>query len=450
MRLQIILLLMILLPLKLQAQDRWPGFLGADATPVSASSIPTEWSPTENLEWKVEIPGYGQSSPVIWGDRVFVTSVEGANKESLHVVCYSLRTGNLLWDHIQPSTYPEKNSVYISRAAPTPVVDEAGIYAYFESGDIVSLTHTGKLNWAVSLKERYSAPQNKFGLSASPVQLKDRIIILIDDEGPSYLTAVSKSSGNELWKSSRKSRVSWSSPMLVPFADSIQLICSSEGSLDGFDPQTGKLLWSYEKVGGNNKTTPLPVGEGAFLVGASPGRSGENDQLAKKSNGLFVVQQQDQKWVPRFGWTNSGTVPSWASPVMHRGFAYWVNRVGVVCCLDIRNGQVAYVNRLKQSCWATPLGLGDHIYFFGKDGITTVLKAGDEFEIVAENRLWTDEAPPVNRVPSAEEESEERRRSAAMFSSPIVYGAAVVKDYLVIRTGSQLFCIHPPVLASIN
>ncbi|QDU04457.1 outer membrane biogenesis protein BamB [Gimesia chilikensis] len=450
MRLQIVLTLLLWFCAALPAQDRWPGFLGVGASSISASSIPTEWAPDKNLAWQVAIPGYGQSSPVIWGERVFTTSVEGENKEILHVVCYSLRTGKLLWKHSQSSTFPEKNSVYISRAAPTPVVDADGIYAYFESGDIISLTHTGQRNWSVSLKERFGAPQNKFGLAASPVQLKNRLMILIDDEGPSCLTAISKADGKTLWKTNRKSRISWSSPMLVPFDDSVQVVCSSAGSLEGYDPQNGKLLWSFNKVGGNDKTTPLPVGQGAFLVGASPGRSGENNDLAKKSNGLFLVKQSGEEWITQYGWTNPGPVPSWASPMMYRGYAYWVNRVGVVYCLDINNGQVAYTERLKQSCWATPVGVGDYVYFFSKDGITTVLKSGDTFEVVAENRLWTDEAPPVNRVPSAEEESEDRRRSAALFSRPTVYGVALVKDYLVLRTGSQLFCIQSPLLASLD
>ncbi len=434
--------LLILFTSELHAQDRWPGFLGAEASSIAAESIPTQWSPQENMAWKAGIPGYGQSSPVIWGDRVFVTSVEGANKEKLHVVCYAIESGKVLWDHIQQSTNPEKNSVYISRAAPTPAVDEQGIYAYFESGDVVALSHEGKFKWTASLAERFGAPQNKFGLSASPVQWQDRLIVLIDDEGPSCLTALSKADGSELWKTDRKSRVSWSSPMLVPAGDTSQVVCSSAGSLDGYDPQTGKELWSFDKVGGNNKTSPLPTGNGTFLVGASPGRSGENDQLAKQSNGLFKVGLDGAEWKPEFVWTNSSPVPSWATPVEYRGYAYWVNRAGVVYCLDIKTGEAAYTNRIKQSCWATPVGLGDHIYFFGKDGTTTVLQAGDEFKLVSENELWTEESPPKNNTPTADETSEERRRSAAMFARPVLYGTAIVNKYLILRTGSQLYCIH--------
>ncbi len=443
MRPLLFVLFVLSLPLTLSAQEQWPGFLGAGASPLKAETIPTQWSAEKNVAWKAGIPGYGQSSPVIWGDQVYVTSVAGPNKEQLHVVCYSLMSGKQLWDHIQPSTYPEKNSVYISRAAPTPVLDENGIYAYFESGDIVALSHAGELKWAASLTKRYGAPKNKFGLSASPVQWQDRVIVLIDDEGPSYITAVSKADGSALWKTDRKSRVSWSSPMVVPVGEAQQVVCSSAGSIDGYDPQTGKQLWTYDEVGGNNKTSPIPAGNGEFLIGASPGREGDNNELAKKSNGLFVVKQQGAAWEPQFAWTNASPTPSWGSPMVYQGNAYWVNRVGVVYCLNAKDGESVFTSRIKESCWATPVGIGDRVYFFGKNGVTTVLKAGNEFEVLAENELWTEDNPPVNNVPTAEETSAERRQGVAMFSRPTLYGAAIVNGYLVLRTGSQLYCLQP-------
>ena len=443
MRPLLLILFVLSLPLSLSAQEQWPGFLGAGASPIKAETIPTQWSAEQNVAWKAGIPGYGQSSPVIWGDRVYVTSVAGPKKEQLHIICYSLKSGKQLWDHIQPSTYPEKNSVYISRAAPTPVLDENGIYAYFESGDIVALSHAGELKWAASLSKRYGTPKNKFGLSASPVQWQDRVIVLIDDEGPSYITAVSKADGSELWKTDRKSRVSWSSPMIVPVGDTQQVVCSSAGSIDGYDPKTGKQLWTYDEVGGNNKTSPIPAGNGEFLIGASPGREGDNNELAKKSNGLFMVKQQGDAWEAQFAWTNASPTPSWGTPIVYQGNAYWVNRVGVVYCLNAKDGESVFTSRIKESCWATPVGIGDRIYFFGKNGVTTVLKAGNEFEVLAENELWTEDNPPVNNVPTAEETSAERRRGVAMFSRPTLYGAAIVNGYLVLRTGSQLYCIKP-------
>ncbi|MEZ6065328.1 MAG: PQQ-binding-like beta-propeller repeat protein [Planctomycetaceae bacterium] len=421
----------------------WPSFLGQGAGSVDSKTLPLAWSPTENIAWKASLPGYGQSSPLIWQDHVYVTSVEGESKQQLHLFCLSLRDGQLLWQRTIESSYPEKNSVYISRAAPTPVLDAAGVYVYFESGDVAAFDHSGEPRWRRSLTTNYGPPKNEFGLSASPAQTEDRIVILVDDVEQAYLVALSKATGEVLWKTDRQPRKSWSSPAVVDIAGQPQVVCSSGGSVDGYDVANGKLLWTFAEVGGNTATTPVGVGRDAFLIAASPGRDGENSELAKKSNGLMQVDRStDGAWNAKFAWTNSAPTPSWASPIAHDGRAYWINRVGVVYCLDLKSGDVVFAERIPQSAWATPFAVDDRIYVFGKDGLTTVLAAGAEFKVLAENSLWNEDDPPVNRVPTAAGESEERQRSAAMFSRPTVYGAAIVDGGIVLRTGSQVYCVR--------
>lgn len=431
-----------------RTSDHWPGFLGAGASELHSETIPLQWSPEENLKWKSPIPGYGQSSPVISDGRVFVTSAEGESKQILHVVCTDLTDGKTLWTHSAKSSFPEANSVYISRAAPTPVVDPAGVYAYFESGDVVALTPDGELRWQKSLSTDYAKPTNEFGLSASPVQTDQHMIILIDDPGKAYLVALNKSDGGEAWKADRTARTSWSSPALVQIDGQPQVVCSSAGSVDGYNAATGELAWTVTDVGGNTATTPLDAGNGRFLIAASPGRQGENSELAKKSNGLITVQRSRNEWLTEFVWKTPNATPSWASPVIYQDLAYWVNRVGVVYCLNAATGEEVYTQRIKQSAWATPVGVGNHLYVFGKDGLTTILAAGPEFKVVAENSLWSEVAPPVNNTPTAEETSEERRRGAAMFARPTLYGVAIVDGAIVCRTGSQLFCVGSPAVAA--
>ncbi|APZ90743.1 PQQ-binding-like beta-propeller repeat protein [Fuerstiella marisgermanici] len=424
------------------ASNRWPAFLGAGASDIAADSIPMTWSPTKNIAWNVAIPGYGQSSPVIRNSRVYLTSVEGDSKQKLHVVAYDLATGTQVWDSITESTFPEKNSVYISRAAPTPVVDNQGVYAYFESGDVVAVSHDGKAKWHQSLTKEFAKPTNEFGLSASPAQTADHVIMLIDDPATSYVVALNKTDGSTAWKTDRTARTSWSSPSIVTIDGVPQVVCSSAGSVDGYDAATGEQLWTFTEVGGNTATTPIDLGEGRFFIAASPGRRGENSELAKKSNGLMTVRRNGDEWKAEFAWKTPDATPSWASPMMHKGFAYWVNRVGAVYCLHAETGEPAYTQRIKQSAWATPVGIGDHVYIFGKEGLTSVLNAGSEFEVVQQNALWSDDSPPINNVPTAEETSEERRRGVAMFSKPTLYGVAVVNGSIVLRTGSSLFCVR--------
>ena len=437
----------------------WPGFLGVSGSTVDPASIPTKWAPGKNIAWSQSIVGHGQSSPVIYGEHVFVTTCNGPNKEDLHVICLKLSDGSIVWNKSRKTSNPERNSLYISRAAPTPVVDAKHIIAYFESGDIYAYTHSGELAWKLSLSDKYAKPMNVFGLSASPVQTEDRIIILIDDDksragtGPggaprtgepmSYLVAIKKASGKVLWKTDRTNRTSWSSPALVPIGGEPVVVCSSAGTVDGYSPQDGKLLFSFDKVGGNTATTPIPFGDGEFLIAASPGRGegGERAEMAKRSNGLMQVTKTGNDYQAKFVWTNSKASPSFGSPIIHKGHAYWLNRAGAVTCFDAKTGKLVYEKRLE-AAWATPIGIGDRIYFFAqKKGITSVIAAGPEFQVLAKNKLW-DEEPADNSLKTAAAETGQRAAAAARYGGQTTYGAAVVSGSLVIRTGNMLYCVR--------
>lgn len=430
--------------LVLAADDpaRWPGFLGANATPPVVEAIPQDWAPDKNVAWKADLPGHGQSSPVVWGDKVFVTSIEGDMKEKCHVIALALADGKTLWTHTFESSDPVKNSTFVSRAAPTPVTDGQAVYAFFESGDVVALSLEGKVLWTRSLSKDYGKFKNKFGLSASPVQTKDSIIILVDDEGPSYLVSLRKTDGSVIWKTDRTSRVSWSSPALVTQGDDQQVVCSSAGSVDGYNPTTGEKLWSYDDVDGNTAATPLGFASGQFLVGASAGRDGGTAEGAKRSNFAMAIETADGKSVPKILWKSEQATTSFGSPVVYAGHAYWVNRSGVVYCIDAATGEPRYTQRTKQSVWATPVGIGERLYLFGKDGLTTVIATGPKYSVLAENQLWNPDDFKPDPAKAAAEDTEEKRRSAAMFAAPIQYGVAIVNGSLLIRTGERLYCIR--------
>ena len=426
------------------AVANWPSFLGVGANEVDPESIPVEWSPEKNVAWKAEIPGHGQSSPVVRGDQVFVTSVEGPNKETLHVVCYALSDGRQLWDAKIASTAPQPNSLYISRAAPTPVIDDQRIYAYFESGDVVALDFDGKQVWTKSLATEYGEPKNEFGLAASPLLIEGAVAILVDDEGPSYLVALDRGTGEIKWKTDRTSRASWSSPMLVPAGGESHIVVSSSGSVDGYDPKTGELLWSVAgTIGGNSSSSPKAVGPGRFLVGASQGREAENAEGARQTNGLVQIAKASDGWQANFLWRTEDAQVNFASPMVHNGYAYWISRVGAIYCFDAETGEQQYVERMGESSWATPLGIGDRVYFFGKSGLTTVVKAGSEFEKLAENRLWPEDAPPKDDSLAGTEETDPQRQAGArMFAGATQYGVAAVDGSLLVRTGTMLYCVR--------
>lgn len=423
----------------------WPTFLGAGAirpeASASTSQLPLTWSPEQGILWTCEIEGHGQSSPVAWGELLFVTSIEGPNKERCIVTCVSLKDGKPLWRQTVDTSFPVKNSLYVSRAAPTPVVDAERVVCLFESGDCVAYSHAGELLWQRELQRSHGPFIAEFGLGASPCQTDQHVFVLLEHDGPSHLLALSKTTGEVTWEAARSPRRSWSSPAMLNVAGQPQIVVSSAGTVDGYNPADGNLLWSFNEIGGNTGTTPIDCGDGRFLVGASAGRQGENAAAAATSNCMLQVSRVDDQWQVKKLWHNADAAPSWGSPILHQGLAYWVNRVGVVCCIDSQTGDTLYQGRTKQSCWATPLADGQHIYLFGKDGLTSVIASGSKFEVLAENRLWNEDQPPTDASLKTEETTAERQQAAAMFSGPTVYGYAVAGDKIVVRIGNRLYCL---------
>ncbi len=421
--------------------SHWPGFLGDGRTPIDPATLPLRWSPTENIAWTAALPGHGQSSPVIFGDLVCVTSVEGPMKDENIITALNLTSGEVVWQKRFPSSDPVKSSTFVSRAAPTPVADAAGVIAYFESGDLVALTREGTTRWAKSLADEYGRSQNTYGLGASPVQTDDCVFLLVDHQGPSYVICLNKADGSVKWKTDRTSRASWSSPRIQEIAGQRQLLCSSAGTIDGYDLTSGIQLWTHEGVGGNRICTPFPCGDGSFLVGSQTSREFPDVEAVKKSNFRMTVRKDADKWVPSIDWRTEEASPGMASPIVCEDTALWINRTGAVFSYDAATGEKLFTERIRQSCWATPVGVGDRVYFFGKDGVTTVLKSGRTFEVLAENTLWDPESIEKDTKSIEAETDPVRKAAAAMHAAPEVYGVAVVNGRIVIRTGAKLFCV---------
>lgn len=414
---------------------QWPGFLGGGRAECS-DKVPLSWS-SEQLQWSQALPGYGQSSPIVWDDRIFVTSIEGPKKEKCHVAALSLSDGSILWTHTFDSSLPAENNNYISKAAPTPTTDGESVFAFFESGDVVSLSLDGSEKWKRSLTADYGELKTRHGLAASPLLSGDALILLVDNDGPSYLLALNKQTGETLWKTDRKSRTSWSSPALLTIAGKPQIVCSSTGSVDGYSPTSGELLWSFDQVDGNTTNTPILSVDGTFLIGAGTGA---------KTNLALQVTESGGKWTPSVLWSSTQASSSFGSPIVYAGHAYFVNKTGVLYCLDAKTGEVKYSERLKQTIWATPLGSGDRVCFFGKGGLVTVIAAGPKFKVLAETEVWGKEkkpesAPPAPAAPAEGQPATKTGREGPEASGPVLYGVAVAGDRLLLRRGDRLYCV---------
>jgi outer membrane protein assembly factor BamB len=379
--------------------DVWPAFRGSGDSVSEAKELPLKWSGTENVAWTAELPGYGQSSPVVWRGKVFVTAVEGEFKDTLDVLCLDLATGKVLWKKQFKGTQGVKTSDYVSKGSPTPVVTADRVFALFESGDLIALSHDGKEVWQRSLVKDFGRFTNNHGLGSSPVVAGGAVLVLVAQDRDGYLLAVDAATGKDRWRTEHAFGGSWSTPTVAKDGENLCAVVSSSGMVGAFDVKTGKLLWEIDGLKGNTVASPTVFGGGA-LVGSS-----------EKSSQLAVSFGAKSDAADRVKWRSSGATSSFGSPLVYDGLAYSVSREGVAYCLDPKTGKQFWDTRLPASCWASPVGGAGRVYFFTRDGACVVAKAGKEFEQLAENKL------PIKGK---------------------LYGVAAVEGAFLVRSGNSL------------
>jgi len=380
----------------------WGGFRGAGNSVTYAHNLPLVWSDKQNISWRKSLEGYGQSTPVLWGNYIFCTSTKGDLSEKSIIHCYDLKDGSIKWQKEVTSPVKIERSQYVSQAAPSPVVDKDGVYVFFENGLFIAFTHEGQELWRRSLTDEYGPMKGNHGVGSSLCQLGASLGLLIDHAGPSYLLKVNKKTGETEWKFDRPERVSWSSPTLVKKDEQEMLFISSNGVVECFNFKSGLKIWSKDGIEGN--TVASPTYDSNLLV---IGSSKPNHTRAFRSKN-FNFEELELAWIA------DDATSSFGSPLIADDFLYLVNRAGVATCHYLANGKKKWDLRLPGSCWASPLHAPERIYFFTKEGETIVLKDDGSKEILAQNKLSIDGR---------------------------VYGYAVADSKFVLRTGSEIICL---------
>jgi outer membrane protein assembly factor BamB len=382
----------------------WPAFRGQGNSLTRAQNLPLQWSDDQHVAWTAELPGYGQSSPIVWNDAVFITTMQGANKETPTVLCFDLATGQKSWQREFKSSQETPASNYVTRSSPTAVVDAERLYVFFESGDLLALDHTGHTLWQRSLVKEYGPFEGKHGVGSSLAATDDAVIVLVNHEGPSYLMAVEKATGANRWKVDYDPRVAWSSPIVCRHDGQDLIVISAAGQVEAYDAATGKRQWIVEGLSGNTVPSATAIANRVFV-----GSQDVGSNLALDANGSAAD----------VAWRSDELTSNFSSPLYHNGLVYFVNRSGVAFCADAQSGNILWKQRLGDTCWASPLAASDRIYFFTKGGHTVVIQPGTEWKPLAENDLTID---PEARV----------------------YGVAAVDGALVLRTGTRLICLGTP------
>ena len=383
----------------LLAGDSWPGFRGDGTSLTSARDLPVAWSDSSNVAWSVRLEGYGQSSPVIRRDTVYVTSTVGRRKETLVTAAYRLSDGKLAWMDRRPSSSPTEAHERMSNAAPTPAAGRDGIYAFFESGDLVALDYTGKQRWARFLPESGDDWVGNHGLGSSPVLFGDRLFLHIAPTGKGHLYAISAKDGRDVWVRELPPAPSFSTPVTVQHAGRSLLVTTAGGGATAYDTATGQEAFRRPVRGGRGYAVPSASVTGNLVVIGSGEANGTH---------AFRLDAPDSTL-----WTADKATTEFSSPLIAGGRAWLVNSVGVLFELDLQTGQELSTRRLPSGCWATGIADGERLYFFGVDGTAAVLSQSSG-EMVATSRLGIEGR---------------------------VYGVAAADGSFVVRTGNRLLRI---------
>lgn len=356
--------------------ENWPGWRGPHNLGISTEKdLPLQWSASKNVCWKAPIPGAGVSCPVVWNDFIFLTGSDGRLNDRLHIFCFHRRDGRQLWHTRLFGTAPTDLYPPGGMAVPTGCTDGQYFYALFGTGDLVCLDFQGQPVWMRSLAEEYGPFRNRWGMASSPILVGDRLIVQVDHWSQSYLLAVDKRSGDNIWKTDRSTSVNWSSPLAIQVKGRTEIIALGTTRVWSYDPKDGKEIW--QASGPHFQCIPSPVVQGDLLFAAS----GENTLAIRLDGNAGDVTKTHVLW------TNKKVSPYVPSPLVYDGFVYVPGDRSFVTCLDAGTGKQVWKERLGQQYHASPVASAGRIYFASMEGVVRIIKAGPRYELLAENDI---------------------------------------------------------------
>lgn len=423
--------------------DHWPQWRGPLGNGLAQGGAPLEWGDGRHVKWSIEIPGRGHSTPIIWGDRIFLTTAvpTGArpaspeppapaetesstpgrrggfrmsNSENLvehrfEVLCIDRRTGKLLWQRTARTATPHEgyHRTYGSFASNSPVTDGRHVYAFFGSRGLYCYDLDGNLVWEKDFSVRMKM-KLEFGEGSAPALEGDRIILNFDHEGDSFIVALDKRDGKEIWRKSRDEASSWSHPFVLEHQARRQVVMTATNKVRSYDFETGSLLWECAGLGAN--TIPTPVYDGELVYVMSGFR---NPNLMA----IRLGRDGDLTGSEAVVWSNARGNAYTTSPILFENKLYVLTDNGLVSCYNAKTGEPYYQQtRLPKSYSfkASPVAAGGRLYLASEEGDVIVVGMGERFDVLATNTL----------------------KDQAFIASP-----AVVGGELFLRGQNRLFCI---------
>lgn len=394
----------------------WPSFRGPRASGVSkGSDPPVEWNGEtgEGLAFKVELAGLAHSSPVIWGELLFVTSAvseredasfrpglygdgDASDDRSVHqwtVSAFELQTGRRIWHRVAVEGSPrDRRHIKSTYASATPATDGKRVVALFGSQGLYAFDLKGTLLWSRSLGRMdlgaYDIPSFEWGPASSPILWRDAVIVQCDTQHESFLMALDAATGESLWRSARDELPSWGTPNVYESPERVELVTNGANFVRGYDPFTGRELW---RLGGSSKiTAPTPIFTDELVIVAS-GRRPEKPIFVIRPGGRGdLTLSGDASSSEHVRWQRSGRGPYMPTPLVHEGILYVLSNNGIFDAYDVESGREIYRERVPHSgsgFSASPVAADGRLYLSNEDGDIVVVRAGERFEHLATNPM---------------------------------------------------------------
>jgi outer membrane protein assembly factor BamB len=402
------------------AKQFWPQWRGPLATGVAPNADPPlEWSETKNVKWKVKIAGSGDSTPIVWGESVFVLSAVPTGKQAktrpaessspaaensnpgeerrrgggfgrsekpteahqFTVLCLDRTTGKTLWQKVAreevPHEWHQQNNTF---ASASPVTDGQLVFAFFGSRGLHCYDMDGNLKWQKDFGPMRT--KNGFGEGASPALYGDMVIVNWDHEGEDFITALDKRTGKDLWRTPRDESTGWSTPLVVKHDGKRQVVVNATGRVRSYDLATGKQLWECGGQTVNAIPSPVADAETVYVTSGFRGSALFAFRLDRTGNlaGTDAIR-----------WSHNGNTPYVPSPLLVDGLLYFVaNNDGKLSCFDAKTGKANFEGERLEGVfgiYASPVAAKDRVYVLGREGTCLVLKKGPKLEILATNKL---------------------------------------------------------------
>jgi outer membrane protein assembly factor BamB len=398
----------------------WPGFRGTAADGVANGRIASSWNadrgsgPARNIHFKVPVPGLSHSSPIIWDDKVFLTSAvsdkgdaplkvglygagDPADDNGLQkwvVFCFDKRTGKLLWQQVAQTAIPKtKRHTKATHANSTPVTDGKRVIAYFGSQGVYAYSLDGKLLWSKDLGTFDIGPQGhdlQWGTASSPVLYQDKVLIQCDQKKGSFLVALDATTGGELWRANRNgvSHQSWSTPAVIVASGRTQVVTNGWPYIASYDLATGKELWRLKSLGDIVVPTPILAHGLIFITNAHGGQAPL--YAVKPDASGDITPPPDAKSGPGLAWMEPRNGAYMQTPLVLGNFLYSCSDRGVLKVYDARTGMLRYTQRLGEGTngfTSSPITADGKVYFTSEEGEVYVVRAGARYELLSKNLL---------------------------------------------------------------